>query len=148
MGSAEKTANKMLVSVLYTPIITLLTHKLLFLPSVASIKVSASFKVAPLEPEEINATASVPLRNVSPSSKKGLEAIHLPLSPPPFGPVLSVMGRLSSAEKDEFQAIFESNSNLTMGALEKTMERFVRSLPNDTQVRRLRKIYRKSVFLL
>ncbi|KAH7707878.1 hypothetical protein AAVH_24874 [Aphelenchoides avenae] len=43
------------------------------------------------------------------------------------------MGRLTSAEKDEFQAIFDSGSNLTMGVLEKKVERFVNSLPDDTQ---------------
>lgn len=122
------------LNMLFTAILTLLTQKIIFVPTVASIRVSAGFEVSPLEPEEINATASVPLRKASSSSKKGLEAIHLPLAPPPFGPVLSVMGRLTSAEKDEFQAIFDSGSNLTMGVLEKKVERFVNSLPDDTQV--------------
>lgn len=64
----------------------------------------------------------------------GHGAASLGLAPPPLGPVLAVISRLTPKEQKEFQSIIENDAKLTKKQLKENLAEFVKGLPESVQV--------------
>ncbi|KAH7707881.1 hypothetical protein AAVH_24877 [Aphelenchoides avenae] len=63
----------------------------------------------------------------------GHGAASLGLAPPPLGPVLAVISRLTPKEQKEFQSIIENDAKLTKKQLKENLAEFVKGLPESVQ---------------